>query len=112
MIHSSLAGFTGPNGEILGVPAAGGRFGPGRNAPPASGPERALKGRANQNNVEPMGPANPVQLISERNIRYILVRPNAGESPDVTAKFHNGLQELREAGALGIPIVFPTDPRP
>ena len=25
MIHSSLAGFTGPNGEVLGLPAAGGR---------------------------------------------------------------------------------------
>src|SRR5690242_16916107 len=29
MIHSSLAGFTGPNGEVLGLPAAGGRGGRG-----------------------------------------------------------------------------------
>jgi hypothetical protein len=29
MIHASLAGFTGPNGEVLGVPAAEGRFGAG-----------------------------------------------------------------------------------
>jgi hypothetical protein len=27
MIHSSLSGFTGPNGEVLGLPAAGGRGG-------------------------------------------------------------------------------------
>lgn len=110
MIHSSLAGFTGPNGEVLGMPTAG-RPGMGRNAPPANGAERALKGRVNQNNVEPMGPANPNQLVTERNIRYILVRPNAGEAPEVTARFHNGLQEMAEAGRLGIPIVFSTDPR-
>ena len=58
-----------------------------------------------------MGSANPTQLIAERHIRYILVRPNAGESPDITAKFHNGLQEMAEASRLGIPIVFSTDPR-
>jgi len=29
MIHSSLSGFTGPNGEVLGMLAAGGRGGPG-----------------------------------------------------------------------------------
>lgn len=70
MIHSSLAGFTGPNGEILGVPAAGGRFGPGRGgAGPTSNANRAFQGRANPNNVEPMGSANPGQLISERNIQ-------------------------------------------
>jgi hypothetical protein len=49
---------------------------------------RAFQGRANQNNVEPMGNANPTQLVVERNVRYILVRPNPGESPDITAKFH------------------------
>ena len=114
MIHSSLSGFTGPNGEVLGLPAAGGRAGAGAGrggaaAPPAN---RAFQGRANLNNVEPMGSGlTPTQLIGERNIRYILVRPNAGEAPDITAKFHNGLQEMAEAGRLGIPIVFSTDPR-
>jgi beta-glucosidase len=108
MIHSSLAGFTGPNGEVLGMPAAGGRGGRGGRF---SEGNRAFQGRANQNNVEPMGSANPSQLITERNIRYILVRPNAGEAPDITAKFHNGLQEMAEASRLGIPIVFSTDPR-
>jgi len=58
-----------------------------------------------------MGSANPTQLVTERHIRYILVRPNAGESPDITAKFHNGLQEMAEASRLGIPIVLSTDPR-
>jgi len=47
MIHSSLSGFTGPNGEVLGLPAAGGRGGPGRGAPSASSAHRALQGRAN-----------------------------------------------------------------
>jgi len=111
MIHSSLAGFTGPNGEVLGLPAAGGRGGPGRGGAAQSNANRAFQGRANQNNVEPMGSANPTQLITERNVRYILVRPNAGEAPEVTAKFQNGLQEMAEASRLGIPIVFSTDPR-
>jgi beta-glucosidase len=111
MIHSSLAGFTGPNGEVLGLPAASGRGGAGRGAAPYSNVNRAFQGRANQNNVEPMGSANPNQLVVERNVRYILVRPNAGESPEITAKFHNGLQEMAEASRLGIPIVFSTDPR-
>ena len=44
-------------------------------------------------------------------MRWILVRPNAGEAPEITAKFHNGLQEMAEASRLGIPLVFSTDPR-
>lgn len=111
-IHSSLSGFTGPNGEVLGLPASGGRGGAGRGG--AAGGEaanRAFQGRPNPNNVEPMGSANPTQLVSERHIRYILVRPNAGEAPEITATFHNGLQEMAEASRLGIPIVFSTDPR-
>ena len=111
MIHSSLSGFTGPNGEVLGLPAAGGRGGPGRGVPLAANANRAFQGRANQNNVEPMGSASPTQLVVERNVRYILVRPNPGEAPDITAKFHNGLQEMAEASRLGIPIVFSSDPR-
>jgi len=74
-------------------------------------PNRAFQGRNNPYGVEPMGSANPTQLIVERNVRYILVRPNAGEAPEITAKFHNGLQEIAEAGRLGIPLVFSTDPR-
>jgi beta-glucosidase len=74
-------------------------------------PTARFRGRPNQNNVEPMGSANPTQLIAERNIRYILVRPNAGETPGVTAKFHNRLQEMAESSRLGIPIVISTDPR-
>ncbi len=111
MIHSSLSGFTGPNGEVLGLPAAGGRGGAGRGGATGAPRNRAFEGGPNPNNVDPMGSANPTQLIAERHIRYILVRPNAGESPDITAKFHNGLQEMAEASRLGIPIVFSTDPR-
>ena len=110
-IHSSLSGFTGPNGEVLGLPAAGGRGGAGRGGATGAPANRAFQGGANPNNVEPMGSANPTQLIAERHIRYILVRPNAGETPDITATFHNGLQEMAEASRLGIPIVFSTDPR-
>jgi len=40
MIHSSLSGFTGPNGEVLRLPAAGGRGGPGRGGPSASNQSR------------------------------------------------------------------------
>ena len=112
MIHSSLAGFTGPNGEVLGLPAAGGRGGRGggRGAP-ADSANRSFQGRNNPNNVEPMGSANPSELIVDRNVRWILVRPNAGEAPEITARFHNGLQEMAEASRLGIPLVFSTDPR-
>jgi beta-glucosidase len=109
MIHSSLAGFTGPNGEVLGLPAAG--RGGQRGAAAGTPANRTFDGGRNPNNVEPLGSANPTQLITERHIRYILVRPNAGELPDITAKFHNGLQEMAEASRLGIPIVFSTDPR-
>ncbi len=112
MIHSSLAGFTGPNGEVLGLPAAGGRGGRGggRGAP-AESANRTFQGRNNPNGVEPMGSANPTDLIVDRNVRWILVRPNAGEAPEITARFHNGLQEMAEASRLGIPLVFSTDPR-
>jgi beta-glucosidase len=111
MIHSSLSGFTGPNGEVLGLPATGQRGGGARGGASTAPANRAFEGGANPNNVDPMGTANPAQLITERHIRYILVRPNAGETPDVTAKFHNGLQEMAEASRFGIPIVFSTDPR-
>src|SRR5262249_49099335 len=52
MIHSSLAGFTGPNGEVLGLPATGGRGGRGGGS--ATAGNRAFQGRPNMNNVEPM----------------------------------------------------------
>ncbi len=115
MIHSSLAGFTGPNGEVLGLPAAG-RGGqaaaPGRGGAAAAAPvNRAIQGRPNMNNTTPMDSPTPTQTILQRNIRWILVRPNAGEMPDITAKFHNGLQEMAEGSRLGIPIVFSSDPR-
>ena len=105
MIHSSLSGFTGPNGEVLGLSAAGGRGGMGRGgARGGEPPNRAFQGRNNPYGVEPMGSANPTQLIVERNVRYILVRPNAGEAPEITAKFHNGLQDPESGETLeGLP---------
>jgi len=44
----------GPNGEVLGLPAAGGRGG-ATGAPR----NRAFEGGPNPNNVDPMGSANP-----------------------------------------------------
>jgi beta-glucosidase len=110
MIHSSLSGFTGPNGEVLGLPAGRGGAA-GRGAAPSQDVNRAFQGKTNPYNVEPMGNANPEELILKRSVRWILVRPNAGELPDITAKFHNGLQEMAEGTRLGIPILFSSDPR-
>ena len=111
MVHSMVAGFTGPNGEVLGVAAGRGGRGGGRGAAASGPPNRAIQGRDNPNNVEPYDSPGPAILVQSRNIRWLLVRPNAGETPDVTAKFHNALQEMAEASRLGIPIVFSTDPR-
>ena len=111
MIHSSLSGFTGPNGEVLGLPAGRGGAGRGRGGDPSQPVNRAFQGKTNPYNVDPMGSANPEELILKRNVRWILVRPNANESPDITAKFHNGLQEMAEGSRLGIPIIFSSDPR-
>jgi beta-glucosidase len=110
MIHSSLSGFTGPNGEVLGLTAGRGGAG-GRGGAPSPDTNRAFQGKTNPYNVEPMGSANPEDLIIKRNVRWILVRPNAGELPEITAKFHNGLQEMADGSRLGIPIIFSSDPR-
>jgi beta-glucosidase len=117
MVHSMLSGFTAPNGEVLGV--ATGRGGPGgdrggdagRGAAPAAAPKRAIQGRTNPYNIVPYDSPTPSELVQNRNVRWLLVRPNAGESPDITAKFHNAIQEMAEASRLGIPVVFSTDPR-
>ena len=110
MIHTSLMGFTGPNGEVLDAAAPGAGFGPPR-ATTSGPPNRALNGRPNMNNVTPMDRPNPAETILKRNIRWVLVRPNPREPAEVTAKFHNGLQEMAEGSRLGIPIAFSSDPR-
>lgn len=109
LVHSSLAGFTGPNGEVLGLPEPSAAPRPGAAAAPP--PNRALSGPSNAYNTVPARPAAPGEMIEKRGIRWILVRPNRGEVPEITAKFHNSLQEMAEASRLGIPIVFSTDPR-
>ena len=109
MIHTTLSGYTGPNGEVLGIPAP--RAGGGRQSASATPLNRAFEGPPNPNHVDPMEAADPKELIAARNIRWILVRPNPGEAPEVTANFHNSLQEMAESSRLGIPIVFSTDPR-
>jgi beta-glucosidase len=109
MIQTSLAGFTGPNGEVLNTAAPGAGFPRGAGSQ-ASG-NRAIQGRPDPNNVTPMDRAAPRELVLNRNIRWILVRPNAGEAPEITAKFHNSLQEMAEGARLGIPLVFSSDPR-
>jgi beta-glucosidase len=110
MIHTSLSGFTGPNGEVLGLPVSPAGGG-GRGGAPVAPANRAIQGAPNMNNVEPMDSASPNELIAARNIKWILVRPNAGEAPEITARFHNSLQEMAEETRLGIPLVFSSDPR-
>lgn len=99
MIHSSLMGFTGPGGVVLDAPPAPRPGGPAGFVPPR------------REGVEPMDRPNPAELILRRNVRWILVRPTPGESPDTTARFHNGLQEMAESSRLGIPITISSDPR-
>lgn len=110
MIHAALSGFTGPNGEVLGLPVGRGGAG-GRGAAPSLPADRAFQGKANPYNVEPLDSANPEDLVLKRNIRWILVRPNPAEPPEITAKFHNALQEMAEGTRLGVPIIFSSDPR-
>ncbi|HEU4389779.1 MAG TPA: glycoside hydrolase family 3 N-terminal domain-containing protein [Blastocatellia bacterium] len=98
MVHASLMGFTGPGGVVLDAPARrGGGMPPGINL--------------RQGNAQPMDNPSPADLILKRNVRYILVRPNAAEPPEITARFSNGVQEIAEGSRLGIPVAFSTDPR-
>jgi len=39
-----------------------------------------------------MGTANPNELIVDRNVRWILVRPNAGEAPETLDKRAGGVE--------------------
>lgn len=90
MVHASLRGFTGPGGAVLDAPAT---------SPP--GPAGAPASAA----------PSPSRMILEWHVRWILVRPAAGEEPEVTARFSNGVQEIAESSRLGIPATFSSDPR-
>ena len=96
MVHASLMGFTGPNGIVL-------------DAPTQSRNPRIALGR--RSDVVPLDSPNPKELVLQRNVRWILVRPNPPEPADVTARFANGMQEMAESSRLGIPICFSSDPR-
>src|SRR4029453_16989567 len=99
MVHSSLQGFTGPAGVVL-------------DAPVRSGPE--LLGPANRpgpTGVTPADRPSPRELIQQRNVRWVRVRPSPWDAPEVTARFSNGMQEIAEGSRLGIPISFSSDPR-
>jgi beta-glucosidase len=96
MVHASLMGFTGPGGVVLDAPVAS-----GARMPPVN---------LRQGNAQPMDRPSPAELILKRNVRYILVRPNSTESPEITARFSNGVQEIAEGSRLGIPVAFSTDP--
>lgn len=98
MVHASLSGFTGPNGIVLDAPA------PGPGGPNPVNPRP-------RSEVTPLDRPAPQELILARNVRWILVRPTAGEEPAVTARFANGLQEIAEGSRLGIPIALSSDPR-
>jgi beta-glucosidase len=93
MMHATLAGFSGPNGEVLDAPQRGAA------AQPASP------------GIEPMDRPAPRVIVLDRHVRYILVRPTPGERPSATAAFSNRVQELAEGSRLGIPVAFSTDPR-
>ena len=99
MVHSSLQGFTGPAGVVL-------------DAPVRSGPE--LLGPANRpgpTGVTLADRPSPRELIQQRNVRWVRVRPSPWDAPEVTARFSNGMQEIAEGSRLGIPISFSSDPR-
>jgi beta-glucosidase len=99
MIHSSLMGFTGPNGVVLDAPP-----------PPAPGRPAGFT-PPRREGVAPMDRPSPNELIQRRNVRWILLRPNASEPPAASARFANGLQEIAEKSRLGIPLVLSSDPR-
>ncbi len=109
MFHASIQGASGPNGEVLETM---GVFGGGRgsSAPDPIGIARAIRGRANPYNVEPVDAAPARELILKRSIRWAVIRPG-NEAPEVTARFVNNLQEIAEGSRLGIPMAPSDNPR-
>jgi beta-glucosidase len=108
MFHASIQGATGPDGEVLETM---GTFGGGRPDPPQpTGIARAIRGRSNPYNVEPVDAAPARDLILKRGVRWAVIRPG-NESPEVTAKFVNNLQQIAEGSRLGIPMVPSDNPR-
>lgn len=109
MFHASIQGAMGPNGEVTDRM---GSFGGGGRAPQVQprGIERAIRGRVNPYNVEPVDAAPARELILKRGIRWAVIRPG-NEAPEITARFINGLQEIAEASRLGIPMVPSDNPR-
>ena len=82
MVHSSLQGFTGPAGVVL-------------DAPVRSGPE--LLGPANRPGPPGVTPADrpsPRELIQQRNVRWVRVRPSLG-CAGVTALFKRHARDRR-----------------
>lgn len=109
MFHASIQGAMGPNGEVTDRM---GSFGGGGREPAVqpTGVVRAIRGRMNPYNVEPVDAAPARELILKRGIRWAVIRPG-NEAPEVTAKFINGLQEIAEGSRLGIPMVPSDNPR-
>ena len=110
MFHASIQGATGPNGEVLetiGVFGGGGR---GSSAPQPTGIARAIRGATNPYNVESVDAAPVRELILKRGVRWAVIRPG-NETPEVTAKFINNLQEIAEGSRLGIPMTPSDNPR-
>jgi beta-glucosidase len=109
MFHASIQGATGPRGEVLETMRTFGGGG-ARNAPQPVGIARAIRGLTNPYNVEPIDAAPVRDLILKRGIRWAVIRPG-GETPEVTARFINNLQEIAEGSRLGIPMAPSDNPR-
>jgi len=108
MFHASIQGATGPNGEVLDTMGVFG--GARRDAPQPTGIARAIRGRTNPYNVEPVDAVPARELILKRGVRWAVIRPG-NEAPEVTAKFLNNLQQIAESSRLGIPMVPSDNPR-
>ena len=108
MFHASIQGATGPNGEVTDRMGTFG--GGGGNAAQPTGIARAIRGRTNPYQVTSVDAAPARELILKRGVRWAVIRPGS-ESPEITAKFVNGLQEIAESSRLGIPMVPSDNPR-
>ena len=108
MFHASIQGAMGPDGEVLNeMRSFGGGAAGGARPPEPTGIARAIRGRTNPYDVTSTDNAPASELILKRGIRWAVIRPGQ-ETPEITAKFVNNLQQIAEGSRLGIPMT-PSD---